>query len=89
MAEFKIPEGAYTEPGPCPKCGADAPVLSVRSKPDRNWWDECKGCMECVDPVGFFTQFMDQHGEYTLAVAGGPLPRAQRRKNTPSRPQGG
>jgi len=86
MAEFDIPKGAYTQPGPCPKCGDDALVLTVRSKTDRNWWDEWKGCMECVDPVVFLTQFMDQHGEYTLTVPGGPAPRELRRKRAQAKP---
>lgn len=80
MTAYDIPEGAFTEPGPCPKCGADAPVLTIRSKTDRNWWDEWKGCMACADPVAMFSQFMDQHGEYTVVVPGGPLPRELRKK---------
>ncbi|MBF0249615.1 MAG: hypothetical protein HQL35_03180 [Alphaproteobacteria bacterium] len=80
MAEFPIPDGAHHEPGPCPRCGADAPVVSVRTKTDRNWWEEWKGCMGCVTPAIYMTQFLDRHGEYTIAVPGGPEPRDVRRK---------
>ena len=77
---FQIPQTAFTESGPCPKCGADAPVLSVRSKTDRNWWDEWKGCFTCVLPLAVITQIMDQHGEYTLTLEGGPKPRERSRR---------
>lgn len=77
---FQIPENAFTEDGPCPKCGADAPVLSVRSKTDRNWWDEWKGCFNCVMPLAFITQIMDRHGDYTLVLEGGPKPRERSRR---------
>ena len=80
MSDDFSPEKAATSPGPCPKCGADADVLSVRSKTDRNWWDEWRGCLACVEPLGFASQIMDRHGDYTLILPGGPKPRERRKK---------
>ena len=70
MPEIAIPKEAKTEPGPCPKCGGDGPVMTVRSKTDRNWWDEWKGCLACVAPIGFATELMDKSGNYGLYLDG-------------------
>lgn len=73
------PEAAHCEPGPCPVCGAETDVFSVRSKTDRGWWNEWKGCIGCVTPLAFATQIMDLNGAYTLIMPGGPKPRRPRR----------
>ena len=80
---YPIPEGAKTDPGPCPKCGGNGPVMHVRSKTDRNWWDEWQGCMACVAPIAFATQIQDESGAYELFLPGGPDPHARRRGKNP------
>lgn len=82
MTEDNPLAGAIREKGPCPKCGAEGDVFTVRSKTDRDWWDEWKGCYGCVEPLAFATQFMDNHGDYTLVLPGGPKPRERRKKTT-------
>lgn len=72
------PDRAARAPGPCPACGADADVFSVRSLTDRGWWNEWKGCLGCIEPLAFATQFQDRHGAYTLILPGGPRPRRAR-----------
>ncbi|CCQ72256.1 hypothetical protein [Magnetospira sp. QH-2] len=73
MAEFTLPDGLAEEPGPCPKCGGEGPVYTVRSQSDRGWWQDWKGCLSCVAPLAWASEAMDRNGSYL------PLGKARRR----------